>query len=254
MRTRKPLLAFAVMLFAFSVAAQEKPGTVAALEFQKPKNGMVTQYENGRKQKAAWHKQQNDPQPLLVWETLTGPDTGTYIVGRLNQHWSDFDKPAIPDQSDLEEYQKVVGNYVDSIVARYYEALPKVSNMPANMAAPPKFDEIITFQLRYGKNSDFRSAVTRIYDAAQKTKWPINFEWYALASGGDTGTYVLVLPRSSWADFEDKPDVKPFRDMLKDAFGQSEADSIVDRIDNSVQSETTEIIQFHPELSYLPGK
>src|ERR1035438_7612167 len=52
MRTKKLLSAFAVMLFAFSVVAQEKPGTLAALEFQKPKNGMVTQYENGRKQKA----------------------------------------------------------------------------------------------------------------------------------------------------------------------------------------------------------
>ena len=65
---------------------------------------------------------------------------------------------------------------------------------------------------------------------------------------------MLVLPRANWADFEDKPDVKPFRDMLKEAFGQAEADSIVDRIDTSVQSETSEIIQFRPDLSYLPGK
>ena len=43
MRTKKLLAAFAVVLFAFSVVAQEKPGTVAALEFQRPKNGMVTQ-------------------------------------------------------------------------------------------------------------------------------------------------------------------------------------------------------------------
>jgi hypothetical protein len=62
------------------------------------------------------------------------------------------------------------------------------------------------------------------------------------------------LPRSSWADFEEKPDVKPFRDMLKEAFGQAEADSIVNSIDASVQSETSEIIQFRPDLSYLPGK
>lgn len=253
MRTKKLLAAFAAMLFAFSVAAQDKPGTVAALEFQKPKNGMVAQYENGRKQKAAWHKQQNDTQPLLVWETLTGPETGTYIVGRLNQHWADFDKPAIPDQADLAEYQKAVGGYVDSLVARYYESMPKISNPPSPTMAP-KFDEIITFHLRYGKGSDFRSAIGRVYDAAQKTKWPVNFEWYVLASGGETGTFVLVLPRNNWADFEDKPDVKPFRDMLKEAFGQAEADSIVDRIDGSVQGETTEIIQFRPELSYLPGK
>jgi hypothetical protein len=65
---------------------------------------------------------------------------------------------------------------------------------------------------------------------------------------------VLVLPRANWAAFEEKPDVKPFRDMLKDAFGQAEADSIVDRIDGSVINETSEIIQFRPDLSYLPGK
>ena len=73
----KQMLSFlGIMLFvACSLAAQEKPGTIAALEFQKPKNGMVPQYQAGRKEKAAWHKQQNDPQPLLVWEILSGDDT-----------------------------------------------------------------------------------------------------------------------------------------------------------------------------------
>jgi len=63
-----------------------------------------------------------------------------------------------------------------------------------------------------------------------------------------------VLPHNNWADFEEKPEVKPFRDMLKDAFGQEEADSIVSRLDGAVQKETSDIVQFHPELSYLPGK
>jgi hypothetical protein len=253
MSKKKLLSAFVVMMCALPAVAQNSPGTVAALEFQKPKNGMVKQYEDGRKQKAAWHKTQNDPQPLMVWETLTGLDTGTYVVGRLGQHWADFDKPAIPDQADLDEYAKVVGNYVDSLVARSYEYMPKISN-PVTPAAPSKFADIITFHLRYGKNSDFQSGISRVFDASQKTKWPVNYEWYVLVSGGDTGTYVLVLPRANWAAFEDKPEVKPFRDMLKDAFGQSEADSIVDRIDASVISETSEIIQFRPDLSYMPGK
>ncbi|MBZ5571558.1 MAG: hypothetical protein LAO09_06750 [Acidobacteriia bacterium] len=254
MKRKHVVSALGIILFAAcSVVAQEKPGTIAALEFQKPKNGTVAQYEAGRKQKAAWHKQQNDPLPLFVWEILSGDDTGTYVVGRLGQHWADFDKPPIPDTADREEFQKVVGNYVDSVVARYYDFMPKVSN-PSDAKMPPKFSEIITFHVRYGKGSDFRSAIGRVYEATQKTKWPVSYEWYELASGGPTGIYVLVLPRNSWADFEDKPDVKPFRDMLKEAFGQAEADSIVDRIDNSVQKETSEIIQFHPELSYLPGK
>jgi len=254
MKRNQLLSAVGIMLFAAcSLAAQEKPGTIAALEFQKPKNGMVPQYQAGRKQKAAWHKQQNDPLPLFVWETLSGDNTGTYIVGRLGQHWADFDKPAIPDEVDVAEFQKVVGTYVDSVIARYYEFMPKISN-PSGAKMPPKFSEIITFHVRYGKGSDFRSAIGRVYEATQKTKWPLNYEWYELASGGPTGVYVLVLPRDNWADFEEKPDVKPFRDMLKEAFGQAEADSIVDRIDRSVEKETSEIIQFRPELSYLPGK
>ena len=54
---------------------------------------------------------------------------------------------------------------------------------------------------------------------------------------------MLVLPHKSWADFEDKPATKLFREMLKDAFGQAEADSI-GRFDNSIMSETNHVIQF----------
>jgi hypothetical protein len=75
------------LLTATSGLTQEKPGTISALEFQTPKTGMVKQYEEGRKQKAEWHKQQKDTQPLYVWEVVSGEHTGSYIVGRLEQHW-----------------------------------------------------------------------------------------------------------------------------------------------------------------------
>ena len=45
-------LAAAVCVFGFLAAAtpaQDKPGTIASLEFQTPKNGMVEQYEKDRK-------------------------------------------------------------------------------------------------------------------------------------------------------------------------------------------------------------
>jgi hypothetical protein len=255
MKLNQLLSAIGVVLFVVcSLAAQEKPGTLAGLEFQKPKNGMVPQYEAGRKQKAAWHKEKNDPKSLLVWETLTGDNTGTYIVGRFGMHWADMDKPAITDQEDTSEFQKVIGSYVDSVVDRYYEFMPKVSNVPAGEMGPAKFSEIVIFHVRYGKGSDFRSAIDRIHEAGEKTKWPLHYEWYELANGGETGEYVLSFPHKNWAEFEDDPNVKPFRDMLKEAFGQAEADSIVERIDHSVEHETSEIIQFRPDLSYVTGK
>jgi hypothetical protein len=254
MRIYRLLCAIAVLFWAaLPVVSQEKPGTIDAFEFQKPKNGMVKQYEEGRKQKAEWHKQQKDTQPLLVWQILSGPDTGTYIVGRVDQHWADFDKPSIPDQADLEEYQKAVSNYVDSMIARYYEYLPKISN-PASGETAPKFDEIITFHLRYGRRADFMSAVGAVHAAGVKANWPVHYEWLALVNGGDAEECVLVVPHNSWADFEEKPDVKPFREILKDAFGQAEEDSVMNRLNSSVESETSSIVEFRPDLSYMPAR
>ena len=66
----KKLLCAVALMLAAAVAgyAQEQPNTVAAIEFQTPKNGMVKQYEEGRKQKVEWHKQQKDTQGLYVFE------------------------------------------------------------------------------------------------------------------------------------------------------------------------------------------
>ncbi len=253
----KPLRLLSALAFAVlsvpSLLAQANPGTILQLEFQTPKNGMIQQYEDGRKQKAAWHKQQNDKTPLLVWQIISGDGTNTYIVGEPPMHWADFDKPSIPEDQDIAEYNKVIGSYVESIKTRFYEFMPKISN-PPNSQLPLKYEEVVVFHTRYGKDADFRTAISRIHDAGTKTNWPVNYEWYVLANGGTGGEWVLVLPHDNWAGFEDQPNVKPFRDMVRDAFGQAEADSIVSRIDSSVINETSEIIQFRPDLSYLPGK
>jgi quinol monooxygenase YgiN len=257
MKRNQLLSAVGIMVFVTcSLAAQDqgnKPATLASIEFQKVKATNVPQYEAGRKQKAAWHKQQNDPLPLLVWETMSGDNTGTFLVGHFDQHWADYDKPAITDEADLAEFQKVMGAYVDSVVTRYYEYMPKISNESGDKT-PTKFSEILTFQVRPGKESDFRSALERIHEGTVTSNWNVNYGWYDLVDGGMAGTFVLSFPHKNWADFEDHPDVKPYRDMLKDAFGQAEADSIVDRLDRSIEKETMEIIQFRLDLSYIPGK
>lgn len=255
MKFGKYASASAVMLLAaFSASAQTNPGTIAALESQTPKTGMTQQYEQGRKQKADWHKQQKDPQPLYVFETMSGDATGTYLVGRLGQHWADFDKPAIPDSADTDEFNKVIGSYVQSVTDRYYRFMPKVSNPDNSSTSPSAYTEVVTFRVHRDKIGAFRGALARVGEAAQKTKWPVHYEFYELVNGGFDGTFVLAEPRANWADFEEKPDVKPFREMLKDSFGQNEADSVYDRLENSIDSEYSEILKFRTDLSYIPAK
>jgi hypothetical protein len=241
-----------VFLAALCSSAQTTPGTIAAIETQTPKVGMTSQYEQGRKQKADWHKQQKDPLPLSVFEILSGDNAGSYYVGRFGQHWADFDKPAISDKASTEEFNKVVGSSVESVKARYYQFMPKLSNTD-DSTTPSKYYEIITIRIRSGKAEAFRSALDRFAEAVQKTKWPAKFEWYQLINGGYGTTWVLALPHPNWADFGENPNVKPFREMLKDAFGQVEADSIFERLEGSIESEYSEVIEYRAELSYQPA-
>jgi hypothetical protein len=246
------LVCATVLLAVLSTAAQEDKSTVTALEFQTPKNGMTQQYEAGRKAKAAWHKQQKDPEMLFVLQVLTGEHTGSFIVGRGGLHWADLDKPAVSDAADEEEYSKVIGAYVENRTAAYFETLPKVSN-----PGPPggaKYTSVTSFHIRYGKGDDFRSAMARMYDAAQKTKWPYHYHWERLANGGPGGTYVLLVDHANWASFEDDPAIKPLRDVLREAFGEQEAMSVIERLNGSIESTYSEIVEFRGDLSYIPEK
>lgn len=242
----------AVLLFALSATAQADPSTVTALEFQTPKNGMVKQYEEGRKAKAAWHKQQKDPQMLFVSQVVAGDQMGSYVVGRAGLHWADLDKPAIPDAADEEEYNKVIGPYVEKRTASYFESMPKVSNPGPEGGG--KYTSVTIFHIRYGKGDDFRSAIARIYDAAEKTKWPFHYQWSRLASGGPGGTYVLLVDHANWASFADDPNVKPLRDVLREAFGEQEAMSVIERLNGSIESTYNQVVEFRADLSYIPGK
>ena len=239
-------------LLSVGAFAQEKPGTIAGLEFQTPKVGMVKQYEEGRKAKAEWHKQQKDKDPLLVSEIITGENMGTYVVGRFGMHWADLDKPSVPDAADLEQYNKLVSPYVEKLTSSFYEFLPKVSNPSTDMT--PKYIEVIIFHIRYGKGDDFRSAIARVHEANQKLNVPAHYIWYRLANGGPGGTYVLTFDHANWASFEDDPKVKPLRDRLREAFGEQEAMSVIERLNGSIEKTYSQIVQTRPDLSYIPAK
>jgi hypothetical protein len=243
------------LLAAMSAAAQNtqgQPGTIAYLERQTPKNGMVKQYEDGRKAKAEWHKQQKDATPLLVSEVLTGEHTGDYYVGSFGQHWADFDHPSVPNAADLAEYQKAIVPYVEKMTAAYYEFLPKWSNPSTDMNA--KYIEVITFHVRYARGDDFRSAVARVAEARQKSNSTVHNSWYRLANGGMGGTYVLTYDRPDYASMADDPAVKPLRDALREAFGEQEAFTVVERLQASIESTSSELVQTRPDLSYIPAK
>ena len=147
---------------------------------------------------------------------------------------------------------KPIGAYVDKRTAAYYETLPKVSYPGPDSGS--KYMSVTTFHVRYGKGDDFRSAIARMYDAAEKTKWPFHYRWERLANGGPGGVYVLLVDHANWASFEDDPNIKPLRDILREAFGEQESMSVIERLNGSIERTYSSLVEFRADLSYIPGK
>jgi preprotein translocase subunit SecF len=44
------------------------------------------------------------------------------------------------------------------------------------------------------------------------------------------------------------------RDRLREAFGEQEAMSVIERLNSSIEDTYSDLIQTRPDLSYIPGK
>jgi hypothetical protein len=75
-----------------------------------------------------------------------------------------------------------------------------------------------------------------------------------LANGCPGGTFVVTYQRPSFAALAIDPAVKPLRDDLRAAFGEQEAMSVIERLNGAAQSTHSELLQFRPDLSYIPAK
>lgn len=235
-----------------SAFGQEKPGNVIMIRELTPKSGARQQFEQGLKQLAAWRASIKDPQANVVFEQITGENTGTYALVSREMHWADFDKPPAPPAEARAEFDKAMGDTVASGALRLYEELPKMGHEgDPNMNRPYPYYEIETFHVPLGNEGRFSAAVARFREAIEKTKDRVDFTCIVLAEGGQYGTWALVFGHAKAAEF-----AGPYPDeILKQAFGAAEAKSIVDEFAAvSGGFFTEEVIQFRPDLSYFPGE
>ncbi len=251
MRNLRSLIVCAVAgVCALALVAQQKPANIFQVEFQTPKLGMTKQYEEGRKTKAAWHKQMKDPRPLFVWEIMTGEQTGTFVVGGSEVHWKDLDNPPITEDADQAEWDKVIGASVQGFVAQNFMLLTDVSR-PSGGAMPSKYAEVVTFNVKMGKTDEFMADIAKITEAIKKTNWPANYIWYSLVQGGKGNTFVIVEEHANYADFEEP--AKPFTAMLAEALGKDEAAGLMKRVDANLESSESQMVKFRQDLSYIPA-
>ena len=254
MRLHRLAVVFAVAVLSaipsVPVFAQQKPGNVTLVMEMTPKSGSEKQFEAGLKQLSAWYAANKDSQGRAVFMQITGEKAGTYSVVRRWMHWADLDNP-VPSREQIgAEFDKAMGDTVATYALRVYEEIPELDH-PANLDHPAKYYEIDTFHVPLGKQDQFATAVGRLREAIEKTKSPMDVSWLALTEGGEFGTWVAAIGHDSSADFA----APPPDEILKNAFGGDEANTIVNEISALIGGHfTEEVIMFRPDLSYFPKK
>ena len=238
-----------VALCAAPAAAQQEKGTIGFIAFVKPMAGHQVQFEAAAKAHVEeFHRKQNDTWEWFVWQTLTGPGTGTYGFGTFDHHWSDFDNPKVSREADAADFQARVGPHVESVEATYWNYLPDLSR-PSDTPAP--METVLIFQLHQGKDADFRRSIAKARAAAEKTNRPVRTHWWELVNGGTHPTYALTIPRANWAAMA--PPAQSLEAMLEEVYGRAEAADILEGFSKSIKSVSSEVIKSRPDLSYTPA-
>jgi hypothetical protein len=254
MRTRSVGL---IVLLALAMALPgmaQNAGKVAEIHINRPKPGMTTQYEAGRKKHMAWHKGQKDTWSWYVWEVLTGEGTGSYVVGTFQHQWKDFDGREKFDKADTADAMASMGSSLAGEQMSYYIYRDDLSSGPEVLTPTPLLS-ITHYILKPDGVNDFVEGVKKIREGAMKTSYPMAGanHVYQLANGGDAPHFVIVGDRANWAAFA-PPSDKSLDAMMEEAYGKEQGAAILATARKAIRSIMTGALQYRPDLSYVAGK
>lgn len=244
-----PLLSLCVIA-TLAVAQAPPPAVVCEVHLNKVKPGMTAQYEQARIKHMAWHKSQNDKWAWEVWQITTGENTGDYRVVSCGHDWKDFDGREKFNQADAANANATFVPYLVQDAMSYYVLRPDLGPPPPTTGQPPQYLSVIFFTLKPEGMPDFNDGVKKVGAALNKPGVPAGpASWYSLASGGVGPQVVLVQERKSMAAMAGPG--KTLDEIVRDAYGDQGA-TILATLRKAYASTYSELLQFRPDLSYMP--
>jgi len=244
------ILALAFALLAVALPATAQDGTVSMLIRIEPKAGMTDQWEEGVKKHMEFHGQQGDTWSWAMWEVISGDKTGEFTVGTYGHEWSDFDNMPVSGPEDEADGKKTTEAYTESVSIMYSNYMPEFS-LPPDGDGPSKLLSIFTVYVKPEFEEDYVNAIRKIPEALKKANSSIRYFFADVVIGGRQPAYRIVIPADSFADLA--PPATPFRRMLEEAYGASEADAILDTISRASYGSNSELLIHRPDLSYTPS-
>ena len=245
------LLCSAIVVLAPAVGGAQTPApdSVSEVLRQKIRPGTVQDYEAARKKHMTWHKAQNDPWAWEVFEVMTGPDTGSYLISSGDHQWKDMEAwVAKMADADAADSQASMGPYIASTQREYWTQLNAISRLPSSDIQYPLIT-VTTYHVKPGSDAALRTAITKVNAALDAGKFPLRTIWYVLTSGGPSPTYAVVAPREGLGAMAPSPSLL---EVLEKQLGKPASDALVKSFFDNVVSANTELLRLRTDLSYLP--
>lgn len=196
------------------------------------------------------HREHGDTWAHFVGQVVTGENTGTYVRWTLDHDWADFDAEyeKVPAAEDAAHAVEHLVPHIESAAVTFYRHLPDLSRPPTD-PGPAPYLKIVGWRLHPYQDPAFLGAVGELHALLQGREWP-PYLWYQLEDGGHAPTYVLVLPRASWADAE--PPKPSLAEIAGQALGPRAAEVFGAIADATAETWSYTLVA-RPDLSYVPS-
>lgn len=250
MRLVRLLFSAVVLLVPVMLYAQTPPDSVMEVLRQKARPGMVSDYEANRKKHMAWHTAQKDPWTWEVFQIMTGPDTGGYVIASGDHQWKEMeDWVARFADADAGDSQETMGPNIASTERTYWTQLNAISRLPKTPDRAPLIT-VTRYHVKPGHEAAFRAAIGKVNAALDAARFPLATIWFTLANGGAAPTYALVAPRNGLGEMAPAPSLT---EILEKQLGKPASDALVKSFFDNVTGIETELLRLRIDLSYLPN-
>ncbi len=194
----------------------------------------------------------NYPTHYLAMTSNSGPNEAWYLVGYPSfaamEKDNDMSDASAAMAAELRGLSKGDAEHINNNTSMVARLVPGMTGgIPAVLPKMRYFD-VTTWRVRPGHTADFMKAATMYKNASTKAKLPNPWVMYEVVSGAPSGTYLIMSPMRSLAEWDSAPaDDKAWMD----AAGAEGMQTMGKLVSDAVASSTSQIFEFSPKMSYV---
>ena len=244
MRLYNPfVIALATGIIAAPTTAQENSVTLGVFVTVRAEN--VPDFEQGLREHNEWHGSQNDPQPWMTYQALTGH--GEYAVLAPNMAWASLDAPAVDMGADVAHWSESGAEYTATEEIVLWSSIPG-GNPPADPTQYP-IVQVFEFEIESGGQPAVMDVIQGANEALTRTG--AHFEWSIVVSADGPPVVFVALWAESFAQLG-TPGPGP-EQIMADAFGPGQGARLLSEFSEATTARSSQIWILRPDLSHVPG-